>query len=242
MDANVSIDAWAASALLVPWRSRPAAMLAASPCWPPRWRRWTGPADRPSAWSWSPAPPAPCAAWLLAACGLSLVVAAPATHSRRVGRHPGPVTTDGPRQHGGGAGPVRRHSTGCGCPTCPVSDRARRRRVELRGHRARPGRSWYDPATASGTLARELVGPAAEASDVASAARALYRANRRRIGPDPNLIFPGTQLDPPGGAAMTTPHPPNAMPDPAAARRRRALVARSRRATGAAATPRARSP
>lgn len=44
------------------------------------------------------------------------------------------------------------------------------------------------------SLATDLVGAGASAADVAAAVDALYRRNADRIGPDPDLIFPGTRL------------------------------------------------
>ncbi|MGA9344654.1 MAG: hypothetical protein WBV37_06095, partial [Nocardioidaceae bacterium] len=47
------------------------------------------------------------------------------------------------------------------------------------------------------TLAGGLLPPAADDAEVSALTQAIYRANRDRIGPDPDLIFPGTLLTDP---------------------------------------------
>ena len=186
MDANISIDALAASALL-PGAVVAGVMLAASVL-AAAVEALTVRLTARAPWSWSPAPPA-VRRLVFAACGLSLVVAAPST-------------ADAGPAHGHGHDHEPRQQAGCQAlcagldglrlPDLPVPDRASSAGSELRGHLTtsivvRRGDCLWN-------LAAELIGPSAEASDVASAARALYRDNRHRVGPDPNLIFPGTQL------------------------------------------------
>ena len=184
MDANVSIDALAASALL-PGAVVAGVMLAASVL-AAAVEALTVRLTARAPWSWSPAPPA-VRRLVFAACGLSLVVAAPST-------------ADAGPAHGHDHEPRQQAECQALCagldglrlPDLPVPHRAGNAGSELRGHLTtsivvRRGDCLWN-------LAAELVGPAAEVSDVASAARALYRDNRHRVGPDPNLIFPGTQL------------------------------------------------
>lgn len=49
------------------------------------------------------------------------------------------------------------------------------------------------------SIARQLLPPKASNRDVSEEAAALYAANRAVIGPDPDLIFPGTRLVAPKG-------------------------------------------
>ena len=49
------------------------------------------------------------------------------------------------------------------------------------------------------TMAREQLTRAHDDAAICRAVDALYAANRAVIGPDPNLILPGTELTPPGG-------------------------------------------
>jgi hypothetical protein len=63
----------------------------------------------------------------------------------------------------------------------------------------RPGDCLWD-------LAESRLPRAASPADVDRAWRALYRWNRSRVGPDPDLLRPGTRLVPPPGL-MLAPHP-----------------------------------
>ncbi len=56
----------------------------------------------------------------------------------------------------------------------------------------RPGDSLW-------AIASQQLGQASSDADIARRVVALYRLNRSIIGPDPDLIFPGTQLFAPGG-------------------------------------------
>jgi nucleoid-associated protein YgaU len=137
-------------------------------------------------WSWSPVPPV-VRRLLFAACGLSLVLAVPSTADAGPGHG-----HDHEPQPKSGCGVLCAGLDGLRLPDLPVPDRPGGAGSAPRGQRTtsivvRRGDCLWD-------LAAELVGPAAAASDVASAARALYRDNRHRVGPDPDLIFPGTQL------------------------------------------------
>jgi nucleoid-associated protein YgaU len=123
---------------------------------------------------------------VLGACGLSLVapvaaIAAPAG--------------DGP------GGPCR------GCAVEPAS------RSKLSGlqfpdlpdvasaHPGAAGTRTVRPGDSLWQIARDSLAPAASDAAVCHRVDALYSANRAVIGPDPDLIFPGTELTQPGGIA-----------------------------------------
>jgi nucleoid-associated protein YgaU len=182
MEANASIDASIATALL-PLAVGAGVMLAASMI-AAAVEALTVRLTARAPWSWSPAP-AGVRRMVFAACGLSLVVAAPSAADAGHGhRHE-------PRQQAG-CGVLCADLDGLRLPDLPVADRHGRARS---GPRERPTASIVvRRGDCLWNLAAELIGPTADASDVGSAARALYRANRHRVGPDPNLIFPGTQL------------------------------------------------
>jgi hypothetical protein len=184
MDANTSIDALTVSALL-PVAVAAGVMLAASVL-AAAVEAMTVRLTARAPWSWSPAPPA-VRRLLFAVCGLSLVIVVPSTADAG----PGHGHDHEPRP-GSGCGVLCAGLDGLRLPDLPVADRQSGAGPGRRGQRmtsivVRRGDCLWN-------LAAELVGPAGEASDVASAARALYRDNRQRVGPDPNLIFPGTQL------------------------------------------------
>ncbi len=60
------------------------------------------------------------------------------------------------------------------------------------------------------SIAAGLIGPGPgqrSAAEVDRAWRALYRANRERVGPDPDLLYPGTRLSLPASLVLPTPDP-----------------------------------
>jgi len=77
--------------------------------------------------------------------------------------------------------------TGLRLPDLPVSARAPARRLVVR-----PGDSLW-------SIAEGLLPQRAADADVARAVALLYRANRRAIGRDPDLIFPGDRIVAPEG-------------------------------------------
>jgi nucleoid-associated protein YgaU len=179
MDANVSIDVWTATALL-PLAVVAGGMLAATvlvSVVEAITVRLVG----ASPWSWSPAPRA-LRRLVFAVCGLSLVVALPGAADATPG-------------HGHEPRPAARACAarcssldGLRLPDLPVPLPDVRRGTAARSSVVvRRGDCLW-------SLTADLIGPGADASAVAAAAHALYRGNRQRIGPDPNLIFPGTHL------------------------------------------------
>ena len=178
MDANASIDVWTATALL-PLAVVAGGMLTATvlvSVVEAITVRLVG----ASPWSWSPAPRA-LRRMVFAACGLSLVVAMPGAADATPG-------------HGHEPRPARTCAARCSSldglrlPDLPVPLPDQRRGTAARSSVVvRRGDCLW-------SLAADLIRPEADASDVAAVAQALYRGNRQRIGPDPNLIFPGTHL------------------------------------------------
>lgn len=81
---------------------------------------------------------------------------------------------------------------GLGFPDLP--DLARREPPRPRTRIVRPGDSLW-------RIARAELARTAPDSAICREVDALYAANRAVIGPDPNLIFPGTTLTQPGGTA-----------------------------------------
>jgi hypothetical protein len=49
------------------------------------------------------------------------------------------------------------------------------------------------------SIASDIAGPGASNARIAAGVSDLYRLNQPVIGPDPDLIHPGTELTPPGG-------------------------------------------
>ncbi|HET7172780.1 MAG TPA: LysM peptidoglycan-binding domain-containing protein [Nocardioidaceae bacterium] len=143
--------------------------------------------------------PAPWRRWVLAACGLGM--AAP------IALAPGATAHDG-----GAAVPCPRACSSLGglpFPDLPVAP------IHAPGASHRPDRS-LDSAAGPGTLLGRGVTvqagdslwtiarsrwPAADAHQLTELVEAVYARNRAVIGPDPNLIFPGTTLAIPEGAA-----------------------------------------
>ena len=81
-------------------------------------------------------------------------------------------------------------------PERPVASAAAPDRAVQRT--ARPGggpvRLTVRPGDCLWTIAADLVQPSPPAGEVDRAWRVLYRANHARIGPDPDLVLPGTRL------------------------------------------------
>jgi hypothetical protein len=181
MDANESIDAWMATALL-PVAVLAGALLAASllvTVTEALTVRLAGAAP----WSWSPAPRAFRRA-AFAACGLSLVVAVPGASGATPGHRPEP------RPGSACASPCS-SLDGLRLPDLPVSELPL---SDQRGEAAARSSIVVRRGDCLWSRTADLLGAAADPSDVAAAAHALYRGNRQGIGPDPNLIFPGTHL------------------------------------------------
>jgi hypothetical protein len=124
---------------------------------------------------------------VLGACGLSLVspvaaTAAPASgshlHCRAVACSVGSVSSF----------PL----SGLQLPdlpdTAPQADRSGSVRI------VRPGDSLW-------RIASDALPPSASTSTICRRVETWYAANRAVIGPDPDLIFPGTELTQPGGTA-----------------------------------------
>jgi hypothetical protein len=121
---------------------------------------------------------------VLAACGLSL--AAPvAAHAAPQGHGPSHECAVACPGH-----PSPSVLSGLPLPDLPDAAHAMAPRTRIRI--VRPGDSLW-------IIAREALGPSPSDSDVCRGVGLLYAANRRVIGPDPDLIFPGTELTQPGG-------------------------------------------
>lgn len=94
---------------------------------------------------------------------------------------------------GAGAGSVASASVRTVLTGLPLPDRAAGalrpdgRDPAAAGYVVRPGDSLW-------RIAARLLAPGGADPDVAAAARALYRANRPTIGPDPDLLLPGQHL------------------------------------------------
>ena len=138
------------------------------------------------AWRWSPAPRA-VRRIVFAACGVAVAVALPTT-----------VHAD----------PDQAARRSCPPLCLPGLDGLRLPDLPVTGHRGddgahRPQRSGppetvlVRPGDCLWRLASELIGTGSPDTDVARTMQALYRANRAAIGPDPDLIFPGTRLKTP---------------------------------------------
>lgn len=91
------------------------------------------------------------------------------------------------------AGPWTGRLSGLALPHRPTSDPA-----------ALPGDRLVHPGDSLWSVAADLVGADASLAEVDHAWRAIYRANRARVGPDPDLVVAGTRLE----------TPPRLRPDP----------------------------
>jgi hypothetical protein len=184
MDANESIDAVVA-VWCVPLTVLAAALFVGSATLAtvePVLVRCTG----TQAWRWSPAPPA-LRRILFAACGVSLVVATP-TSVHADPAHPAPrVCTPhcSPRLDG-----LR-------LPDLPVGDRRGDLSPQRPARPSVPAAVLVRPGDCLWTLAADLAGARSADSAIARTVQALYRVNRTAIGPDPDLILPGTRLTTP---------------------------------------------
>lgn len=194
MDANASIDAWMID-ICVPLAACTAGLLAGSLAVATLEAVLVGRLGRPT-WRWSPAP-RPLRRLAFAACGVGLVLAAPtiAAADPGPGPHPDPgargVAGDGPDH---GCPPLCTPGLdGLQLPDLPVSNLG-----GAGGAAPLPpvGREpiVVQPGDCLWTLAVDVVGAGAPDADVARAVQALIRLNRSAIGPDPDLIFPGTHL------------------------------------------------
>lgn len=129
--------------------------------------------------------------WVLAACGLSLAggLLGPA-HAAPAGE-PQPVTAE---VLAGLAVPDRTTAApGLGRATTPPSHAARASR------RAAPRVAVVAPGDTLWAVAARTLPPGAAVTVVDRRWREIYRANRGRIGPDPDLIRPGQRLRLPDG-------------------------------------------
>lgn len=113
---------------------------------------------------------------VLALCGLAIATPATAT---AVSAH----DTD---HHGDCAPSCTVRLDGLSLPDLPVA--------------APPDRITVRRGDSLWSLAGEALGPLASDVEIARRVDALYAANRSTIGPDPDLIFPGTHLHAPGGS------------------------------------------
>lgn len=119
---------------------------------------------------------------ILAACGSALTLPAIATTA---GAHEPDPFHDRPTQFPS--------LTGLSLPDLPTSE------ADPDGPdpliiRVGPGDSLWSIAT-------ELLGPRASSARIAAHVDDLYALNLSTIGPDPDLILPGTELTPPGGTS-----------------------------------------
>jgi hypothetical protein len=193
MNANASIDMIAA-VLLRPVALASAAMALgcaaaclAEVCWVvlgrrPAWRRSIAPRVLRRA--------------ALGMCGVTLAVAAPVAAQATISADtPGAPTVDA-----GHAGHACRalcppHLDGLRLPDLPISTDLG---AAKRSHPPPPvGRTVVRRGDCLWTIARELVGPRASDGRVARLVDDLYADNRPRIGPDPDLVLPGTHLSTP---------------------------------------------
>jgi hypothetical protein len=124
---------------------------------------------------------------VLGACGLSLVAPVAA-----IAAHPGDGL--GGRCRDSCAVAPARTSPLSGLQFPDLPDVARTQVGPARTRTVRPGDSLW-------LIARDILRPAAPDSAVCREVDGLYAANRAVVGPDPDLIFPGTELIQPGGAA-----------------------------------------
>jgi nucleoid-associated protein YgaU len=193
MNANASIDAWIVTGM-APLTLLAAALLlmsvlaAAAEAVAVRYAG-RGP------WTWSPAPMA-LRRLALAVCGASLVVGTPMTAQATPGHGPEPRPRSGCAAECTGLDGLR-------LPDLPVSrprgdSEARPPAssvvLDLEPTVLRPTSIVVRRGDCLWSLATDLVGRGARASDVAAAVDALYRTNRQRIGPDPDRVLAGTTL------------------------------------------------
>jgi LysM domain len=123
---------------------------------------------------------------VLGACGLSLVAPVAA-----IAAHQGDGLGARCRGSCAVASAPRSQLSGLEFPDLPDVVRTQ---VGAGTRTVRPGDSLW-------LIARDMLRPAAPDSAVCREVDALYAANRRVVGPDPDLIFPGTELKQPGGTA-----------------------------------------
>lgn len=127
---------------------------------------------------------------VLAACGLGLVVP----------NGPSSAWADdtGGESHGGlsQGNPL----VGLSLPDLPaVSRSAPSPQHRAPGHPATPQTVTVRAGDSLWRIVAESLEPAAGEAAIAREVHQLYLTNRSVIGPDPDLIFPGTELTPPGG-------------------------------------------
>lgn len=193
MNANASIDTWIVAGL-TPLTILAAALLLVSVLAAGAEAVAVRVAGR-APWTWSPAPMA-LRRFALAVCGASLVVGVPMTAQATPGHGPEPRSRTECAAECTGLDGLR-------LPDLPVSH-------PRRGSDGRPPASSVlldlGPTVLRPTsivvrrgdclwsLATDLVGDGDRASDVAAAVDSLYRTNRQRIGPDPDVVLAGTTL------------------------------------------------
>ncbi len=134
-------------------------------------------------WRWSPAPHV-VRRLAFALCGVSLALppaVAAATQPVATARHTTP-----PRLEQSCPPSCADRLTGLRLPDLP----AREQPTHPTTLRVRPGDCLW-------TLAGGLLPPSADDAEISALTQAIYRANHDRIGPDPDLIFPGTLLTDP---------------------------------------------
>ncbi|NYJ00472.1 hypothetical protein HNR19_001170 [Nocardioides thalensis] len=135
---------------------------------------------------------------LLAACGVAVLVAAQPAAADTGPDAPAPAGSRGGHPLTGLPLPDR--ATGGDGSRIEERDRSRAAPHLTATVRVRPGDSLW-------AIARSALGPDATTAEVAAHWPRLYRANRRVIGDDPDLIHPGQRLDvpprptPPGGTS-----------------------------------------
>jgi nucleoid-associated protein YgaU len=193
MDANASIDTWIVAGV-APLTILAAALLSMSVLAAVAEAVAVHVTGR-GPWTWSPAPMA-LRRLALAVCGASLVVGGPMTAQATPGHGPEPR----PRS---GCAAECASLDGLRLPDLPVSHPRRGSDgrppvpsvlLDLEPTVLRPTSVVVRRGDCLWSLATDLVGGGAPASDVAAAVDALYRTNRQRIGSDPDLVLAGTTL------------------------------------------------
>lgn len=90
-----------------------------------------------------------------------------------------------------------RHEHSCPPACAGRLDGLRLPDLPVREQPNRPAGIEVRPGDCLWSIATDRLPPAAGDSEIAAFTRAIYRTNHARIGPDPDLIFPGTLLTDP---------------------------------------------